>query len=250
MNRFNLSIAAMLVFYAASAGAQGIQVNKENKTIAITTSDSADALADTAVLTIGFNSYGKDQSGTYAEATRISNAIVSALDTAGVNKEAVQSTSQSLSPINPGNDDDKTRYAQGLRFEFNQHWNVTVPATKAGEILHVAITAGANNSGGIEWKLQQDDALEAEAAKKALEHARQIAERMAHGLGVKLGALLYASNEQPNRVFFPGVRYGATLNTSSASLSSTISKTNLKPLAISPERISKSATVYAVFSIE
>ncbi len=35
--------------------AQQIQINKENKTIAITTSDNAVALADTAVITIGFH---------------------------------------------------------------------------------------------------------------------------------------------------------------------------------------------------
>jgi hypothetical protein len=38
------------------------------------------------------------------------------------------------------------------------------------------------------------------------------------------------------------------LNTQSASVSS--SKINLKPLAIAPEKISRSATVYAVFAIE
>ena len=79
--------------------AQQIQINKENKTIAITTSDQAEAVADTAVLTIGFNAYGKDQDSTYAGATRTSNAIMAALTAAGVPKDAVQSAEQSLSPI-------------------------------------------------------------------------------------------------------------------------------------------------------
>ena len=87
---------------------------------------------------------------------------------------------------------DKERFAQGSRFEFAQSWKVTIPADAAADILHVAITAGANESGGIEWQLKKDDALEAEAAKKALEHARQIAAQMAEGLGVKLGTLVYA----------------------------------------------------------
>jgi hypothetical protein len=39
-----------------------------------------------------------------------------------------------------------------------------------------------------------------------------------------------------------------SLNTESASLRA--SKPNLKPLAISPEKIQKTATVYAVFAIE
>jgi hypothetical protein len=39
-----------------------------------------------------------------------------------------------------------------------------------------------------------------------------------------------------------------TTNTAMATLG--LQKPNLKPLAITPERITKSATVYAVFSIE
>ena len=154
-------------------------------------------------------------------------------------------------PIDPQGNDDKTRYAEGLRFSFSQRWELTVPADQAAKALHIAVTSGANNSGGIEWKLQKDDALEEEAAKKALQHAHEVAERMAQGLGGKLGALIYASNQSPPRGIFAGMGFGGmTLNTESAMASVVRSKVNLKPLAITPERITKSATVYAVFSIE
>jgi hypothetical protein len=234
--------------WAGGVGAQQIQINKENKTIAITTSDQADALADTAVLTVGFHIFGKDQDGTYAEASRTSNAIMSALTVAGVPKEAIESAEQSLSPLEPNGDTDKARYAQGIRFEFSQSWHVTVPAEGVANILHVAITSGANDSGGIQWELKKDDSLEAEAAKKALEHARQIASQMAAGLGVKLGTLVYASNQTPPRGILAGLGFGGVLQTESASVGG--AKRNLAPLAISPERITKSATVYAVFAIE
>jgi uncharacterized protein YggE len=247
--RINFSAILSLLFTAVlPLAAQQIQINKDNKTIAITTSDQAEAVADTAILTIGFNAYGKGQDGTYADATRTSNAVMSALTTGGVPKDAVQSNEQSLSPMTVNSDEDKARYAEGLRFQFTQSWRVTVPAADAANILHLAITSGANNSGGIQWQLKQDDTLEAEAAKKALEHARQIATRMAQGLGVKLGLLVYASNETPPRGIFATMGRGYSLNTESASIGTM--KKNLKPLAISPERITKSATVYAVFAIE
>lgn len=245
-----LPIAALTASLLAVAplAAQQIQVSKENKTIAITTSGDASAFADIAVVSVGFHSYGKDQDTTYADATNTSNAIMHALTAAGIPKTAIQSQDQSLNPIEVNNDQDKARYAQGFRFEFSQSWRVTVPADQASNALHLAITAGANNSGGIDWQLKNDDALEAEAASKALEHARQIADRMAHGLGAKLGALVYASNQQPPRGLAALLNgNGFTLNTESAEVAS---KRNLKPLAISPERISRSATVYAVFAIE
>ena len=246
-----LRLTALLALVALPLTAQQIAISKENKTIAISTSDDASALADIAVVTVGFNSYGKDQDGTYADATKTSYAIISALTTAGVPKDAIQSSSQSLSPIDPENNEDKARYLQGFRFEFEQSWHVTVPATQAANVLHLAITSGANNSGGIEWELEHDDVLQAEAAKKALEHARQIATKMAEGLGTKLGALVYASNQTPPRGIFAGMGFGnmeLTTNTAMATLG--LQKPNLKPLAITPERITKSATVYAVFSIE
>jgi uncharacterized protein YggE len=241
-------VLAAAAFPAATL-AQQIQINKENKTIAVTTSGEAEALADTAVIKVGFHIFGKDQDGTYAEASKTSNAIMAALKSAGIAKEAIQSDDQSLSPLDINSEVDKARFAQGSRFEFSQSWKVTVPASAVADVLHVAITAGANDSGGIDWQLKKDDALEAEAAKKALEHARQIATQMAEGLGVKLGQLVYASNQTPPRGILAALGLGGaqTLNTSEATIGA---KKNLAPLAISPERITKSATVYAVFAIE
>ena len=240
----NVARTALAVLAATAlspfAAGQTIQVNKDNRTIAITTSDDASALADVAVVTVGFAVYGPDQDSTYADASRISNAVMKALQDSGVKPEAIQSATQNLSEIE---DNDKVRWSRGIRFTFSQSWNVTVAAKDAAAILHVAITSGANTSGGIQWKFANDDAVEAEAAAKALAHAQQIAESMARGLHARLGSLVYASNQAPQRNLF-----GYSLNTSSASIGD--KKANLKPLAISPERIEKSATVYAVFSIE
>ena len=237
---------ALLPLAAPPLSAQEIQISKDNKTISITATDEASALADTAVVSIGFNSFGKDQDATYAAATATSNAIVSAITASGLDKDAIQSEEQNLSPINPEDFQNKTRYAEGMRFQFSQRWQVTVPAGQAAKLLQLAITHGANNSGNIQWQLKSDDALQLEAAQKALHHARDIAEHMAQGLGAKIGTLLYASNQQP---VTDGVRprmYGMAMGSAGGAMPAP----NLKPLAISPDRITRSATVYAVFSIE
>jgi uncharacterized protein YggE len=236
------SFLAFALSITSIASSQTIQVNKENRTIAITTSDQAEATADVAVVSVGFSTYGVDQDSTYAEGSRISNSIMKALTDAGIKPETIESANQNLSAID---DNDKPRYAKGIRFGFSQSWRVSVPAKDAADLLHVAITAGANDSGDIQWKLANDDALEAQAAQKALAHAQQIAAQMAKGLNAKLGPLVYASNQTPPKGFFGGV-----LNTESATVAVAVQKINLKPLAISPEKIEKSATVYAVFAIE
>jgi uncharacterized protein YggE len=242
-------LAVILACAVMAANAQQIQISQQNKTIAISTSADAAAPADTAVVSVGFSSWGKDQDSTYINASKTSNAVFSALTAAGVPKEAITSTGQRLSPINPNSDEDKTRYAEGLRFSFSQTWQITVPASQAANALHVAIANGANDSGDIQWQLKHDETLQAEAAGKALQHAREIASQMAQGLGAKLGSLVYASNQSPPRGIFANMGFGnVELNTSNASLSTKVK--NLAPLAIAPELITKSATVYAVFAIE
>jgi uncharacterized protein YggE len=224
--------------------AQQIQISKDNKTISITATDDASAMADTAVVSIGFNSFGKDQDSTYAAATETSNAIVNAITGSGVDKDAIQSQEQNLSPLNSDDYQNKAHYAEGMRFQFSQRWQVTVPAAQSAQLLQLAITHGANNSGNIEWQLKSDDALQLEAAQKALHHAHDIAEHMAQGLNTHLGALLYASNQVPERVM-PMERMNAM-----AAPAPMMKGRVLKPLAISPTRITRSATVYAVFAIE
>jgi uncharacterized protein YggE len=237
------AVSTLLCLAIAPLSAQQIQIGKDNKTISITTTDEASALADTAVVSIGFISFGKDQDSTYAAATETSNAIASAITTSGIPKDAVQSEEQNLTPLNPENFQDKTHYAEGMRFQFSQRWQVTVPADQAAQLLQLAITHGANNSGNIQWQLKSDDALQLQAAKKALHHARDIAASMAQGLGVQLGPLLYASNQAPApRIFAMATMAGMT--------GGNVGVINLKPLAISPDRITRSATVYAVFAIE
>ncbi len=244
MTLHRLTILATVCLATLPLAAQQIQISKDNKTISITTTDDASAMADTAVVSIGFNSFGKDQDATYAAATETSNAIVAAIKASGLEKDAIQSEEQNLSPINPEDYQNKTRYTEGMRYQFSQRWQVTVPADKAAQILQLAITHGANNSGGIDWQLKSDDALQLEAAQKALHHARDIAEHMAQGLGAKLGALLYASNQTPAGNVTGPRMYAMAAPPPAAQ------RIELKPLAISPTRITRSATVFAVFAIE
>jgi len=232
-------LVAMALMTGGLTSAQTIQVNKDNRTIAITTTDEAEAVADRAKVSVGFTVYGTDQDSTYDGASKTSNVIMQTLKDAGIRPEAIESRDQSLREID---DNDKVRYEKGIRFVFSQGWTVTVPAKDAADVLHLAITAGANNSGNISWELQDEKTLQSEAAAKALAHAQQIAEGMAKGLHTTLGPLLYASNEAP---LIEGRGYGLA-----GGVGGGVRHKNLKPLALSPAKITKSATVYAVFALE
>lgn len=243
MIRFRaVALSAVLIAAVVSSAAQTIQVNKENRTIAITATDKVTAIADQATLHIGFIAYGPDSNTAYANGSRVSNAIVKALTGAGVSKEAIQSENQQISPVQNYQLDKLTEAQKAQRqFQVQQSWTVKMAAENAAQALDVAVKAGANQSGQIDWGFKDENAPEAEAAAKALKRARAQAEQMATSLNAKLGSLLYASNEVQPSGPRPMFR---------AMAAAPMAMDKVEPLAINPREIEKSATVYAVFAIE
>ena len=229
--------------FAASAYPQQIQVNKDNRTLAITASDSASAMADIATVHIGFVVYGPDAQAAYAKGSAASNAIAQSLANIGVAKAALQSESQNIAET-PQFELEKLPPAEQAqrKFQLRQSWTVRTKADDAAKTLNTAVNAGANQSGQIDWSVADENALEAQAAGKALARARAIASQMAQGLGIKLGDLIYASNQAPEPAPRPMMMRAMASGGGPGS--------EPAPLAISPQKVERSATVYAVFSIE
>jgi uncharacterized protein YggE len=242
MTKLHLSVLALCaIATATTASAQTIQVNRDNRTIAVTATDKVTVLADTATVHIGFVTYGPDSDTAYANGSRVSNAIMRALTAAGIPRETIQSENQSLAPFQNFQVDRLTPAERAQRqFMVNQSWTVRTPADNAAKVLDIAVKAGANQSGQIEWSFRDEHAPEAEAAAKALKSARTQAEQMATSLSTKLGALLFASNQTQAEVVRPMMMRAGGMAADS----------KVEPLAINPREIEKSATVYAVFAIE
>jgi uncharacterized protein len=233
----------VLAGLAVAGFAQTIQVNPNNRTIAVTVSDKASTVADVATVHIGFEAYAADADSAYTAGTQVSNAIIDALHKAGVEDKAIESESQLLQQNVQFDDKEPEADRAKRRFVLTQSWTVKTTAADAAKVLHVAVEAGANNSGAIDWDLKDRPGLQAQAAAKALEHARAIADQMAKGLNTHLGALIYASNEAPPQGFGQGSGggYGGGM---------IMTAVKAIPLAISPQKIEESATVYAVFAIQ
>ena len=225
---------------APAAIAQTIQVNRENRTIAITATDRVSVLADTATVHIGFIVFGPDSDWAYATGSRLSNAIIKALTDAEIPAEAIQSEAQNISPVPDFQIERLTPAERGQRrFQVTQSWTVRTAADDAAKVLDLAVKAGANQSGQIDWSFKDEHTPEAEAAAKAMKSARAQAGQMATSLNAKLGVLLFASNQTQTELVRP-MAAARMMTTEQAS----------QPLAISPRQIEKSATVYAVFAIE
>ena len=247
----SLRLLTSLAIGIAAAGlvsAQTIQINRDNKTIAVSTTDEATATADIAAITIGFEIFGPDSLTISAEGGKLSHAILEALHKAGVEDKAIESSAQGVERFTDFADKDSPEQRAKKQFVFRQSWEVNVPPQAAAEAIRVAIAVGANKSGAIDWRLSGKKALQAKAAENALVKAHEVALRMANGLNVKLGALIYASNETPNtRIYFARPAQGKVRNTSSGVAGSIYDG---PPLEIRPQTIREEATVYAVFAID
>ena len=231
------SIAMALVCSATFAQQPNkleLRIDTSNRTLAVSADARVSVDPEVAILHIGFETKPSDSKSAYADGARISNAIVSAIKQAGIPETSIRSESQRLEPVDVKNH----------KFKLTQNWTVKAPPERAGEILDVAINAGATDSGEIEWTVQDIHALEDQALDKAASRARADATILAKANGSHLGALLYLTNQVTESLF------RSAPNNNNAELQLDRLSSLAPPLAIEPRKVSREATVYAVFAIE
>lgn len=232
---------------AVGARAQQVQVSPANRTIAVTTTENAERRADVAILHIGYHVYAPDSAHAYAEAAQASQAIGAALEKLGIAKDAISSESQSTGESQDFRNNELTPEQRAQRrFESQQSWTVKTTPDAVARVLAEAVSAGANQSGNIDWSVGDDEALTAEAGAKALTHARDIAAQMAKGLGAKIGNLMYASNEV--EAIRPRITMGRMGRGSAGGIGA--EQTQVVMLNLNAPMITRSATVSAIFAIE
>ena len=230
-----ITLASAFLFATLPATAQQttqpeLKVDSTNRTLTVTATDSVNVEPDLAILHIGFVTQPQDAKSAYAEGSRASNAIIAALKQAGVEESSIRSESQFL---------DRDWTTKLRKYTLHQEWTVKVKPEHAAELLDIAVNAGATSSGQIDWTVKDEKALEAEALDKAASRARANAEVLAKGMGVRLGSLIYVSN-QVNAPQCPRPMMAMAMKSAEPT----------QPLAIEPHQVSREASVYAVFAIE
>ena len=231
-----IAAIALLAGCTVAAGQQTTQlelkVDSTNRTLTVTATESVSVEPDLAILHIGFDTQPGDAKSAYTDGARASNAIISAIKQSGIPDASIQSQSQFL-------DRD---WSKLHKFKLSQQWTVKVPPERAAEILDIAVTAGATDSSQIDWTVEDEKALEAQALDEAASRVREDAEALAKGMGVHLGTLIYVSNQISSAPPQP-IRYRT--ESFEAKMAAPA-----PPLAIEPHKVSREASVYAVFAIE
>jgi uncharacterized protein len=171
----------------------------ERRQISVNGTGKVTADADLAIVRVGYKLYGADAKSVYANATRTSNDMMTALTASGIPKSAIESTSQLLQHTPPNEiqwyspNTDEWRSHQ---FTATQSWIIRVKPDNAAETLNTVIETGANESGWIEWIVQNPSTLRTEASAKAVADARMIAAQIAERSRVQLGHIVSVMENQ------------------------------------------------------
>jgi uncharacterized protein YggE len=231
---------AVIAFLAgcAAAGAQQptqvqLKIDSTNRTLTVSAEERVTADPELAILHIGFQTPPSDAKSAYAAGAKTSNSIVAALKQEGIAETAIRSETQNLESVD----------AKAHRFQLSQSWTVKVTPDRAAEILDAAISAGATESGQIDWTVTDVRALEDQALDHAAARARSDAAVLAKASGVRLGSLLYLTNQVSETPAYQGYSY---LNASM----DLKRKDAAPPLSIEPRKVSRIAKVYAVYAVE
>lgn len=241
----SILLLTVLFLFCTSLFCQMVQVNKENRTIAVTATDTISADPDLAHVSVGFQCYGTTQNEAYSSNLRTSSEILRSLEQAGIKKDQIETGVIKVDRVDADAKwtDEEKRERQ---FEAIQGWKIGVPAKDAARVIDLAMKSGANKVEEVTWDVSDHAMLQAKAGGAALAKAHSIAEQMAKGLGAKLGSLIYASNQAQATPYW---LYGRTLNTQSAMIG-TATEEGIPELSLFPEKVKQDATVYAVFAIE
>lgn len=175
---------------------------------------------DEAQVTVGVETFAPKVNDATAENEATIEAILTALEKAGIDADDIQTSNYSLWAEQKYGDNGPEGIA-GYRVS-NQVSVVIRDIDKVGDVLAAVTSAGANSIYGVQFSVADPVALEGEAREKALENARQRAESLAQLSGLTLGdirAIDEASNQFSAPLPMGGGGFGGGAADSSTSIS-------------------------------
>lgn len=153
------------------------------RTLQVSGQGSLTVKYDTAQIRVGFSAVEDNAATAYTTMSTSMDGVVAALKKAGVKEEDLQTGMFSLNEEWDYNKDG--RQLRGYRVE-NMLTVTTRDLTKVGDLIQVAMGAGANKLNGVSFSIKDTDKLLDQALDLAVEDAKAKAERVAGKLGAKI----------------------------------------------------------------
>jgi uncharacterized protein YggE len=148
---------------------------------------TASAEPEVAQINLGVELRGDDPAALVDEAARKIDRAIAAAGELGVAEGSVQTTGYNLWVENVY-DPEKGTPTGEVVYHLSHYIQVTLrDLDQVGELLAVAVEAGANSISGVNFTVEDPQALVEQARQKALEDGAARAKQMAEGLEIALG---------------------------------------------------------------
>jgi hypothetical protein len=189
--------------------AKGVE-NVSQRTITVSADGKVFAKPNIGEINLGVTNEAKTVSEAQKLSTKAINKTVAFLKSLGVAEKDIKTVGYYINPVY-----DYYKGKQTLRgYEVGQKLGVKIrDLSKSGNIIAGAAENGSNITGGLNFTIDDPDALKVEARKQAIVKAKVKAEKLASDLGVKIGKLI---NFSENGEGVPRLYYAETLGAGAA----------------------------------
>ncbi len=230
-NALFTTILPLVLLLAAPLSAQDAQ----QPTLTVYGEGSAEAVPDTATITLGVTAQAADAADAMAQTSATAAAILERLTALGVAERDVQTSDLSLNPVWSIRPSDDQLPPKIEAFEASNRVTVRVQdLASLGDVLGAVLEDGANRLGGLSFGLKDPEPIMNEARRDAVADAVARAGVYAEAAGVTLGPIL---SIQEGSMSAPRPEMMMSMRDSSASM----------PIATGETTVS--ATVTMVFRI-
>lgn len=191
---FGVAAIVALGAYTSLALKQARYMHTGPVTISVAGEGEVFARPDIATFSFSVVAEGDDAASAQEQSAEVSNAILGYLEGEGVEEKDIRTQYYNLNPryeylesicTSRGFCPPGERVLRG--YEVNQTVSVKVRDTdKAGTLISGVGTLGATNVSGLNFTIDDESALIAEAREKAIDDAKEKAEELADDLGVRI----------------------------------------------------------------
>jgi uncharacterized protein YggE len=183
----------------AQVGQQPEDNSEPTRTLSVSGNGQASAQPDTATVTLGVETQDTEASAALTQNSEQMQAVIDALEEAGVAAKDIQTQSIQLTPRyeqppQPQGSTQTQGPPQLVGFVATNTVQVLVrDLSSLGELLDAAVQAGGNQIQGISFEIEDPSALLDQAREAAWEDAMHKAEQLVKLAGVQLGPVLTIS---------------------------------------------------------
>ena len=172
---------------------QGRYIGQEaefKNSIVISETGEVYAKPDLAVVNFSVIEEAKTAAEATSKNTETMNNIIQAMEDQGIEDKDLKTISFNLYPRYEYTDDTFNKRIL-VGYEVSQNLEVKIrDMEKIGTIIEEATSAGANDVGGLQFTIDNEDGLKKEARAQAIGKAKNKAQELSSQLGVKLGRVI------------------------------------------------------------